>query len=91
MNNSNDVAALLGRTNELLAILVKAQLGPVLAREIATPEYRKLYDLTGGDLSIDKIATQIGISKSAISRIWIRWEELGLIVKAGHRYRRVFE
>jgi hypothetical protein len=91
MNNSSDVAALLGRTNELLAILVKAELGPLLARETAKPEFEKLYDLTGGDQNIYQIATTTGMSKSAISRVWIRWEEMGLLIKSGKSYRRAVE
>ena len=91
MNSTNDVSALLNRTNELLAILVKSQLAPALERELARAEHRKLYDLTGGDLPVNQIAAKIGLSAGTISALWNRWEELGLLIKTGKRYRRVFE
>ena len=91
MNDSSDIAALLQRTNELLSILVKAQISPVLQRELAKDVHRKLYDLTGKAVSVKDISTQVGLSRGTISTVWNRWEELGLLVKDKGRYRRVLE
>jgi hypothetical protein len=90
MSDNNDVITMLSRTNELLAVLVKAQLAPILERELAKPDHRKLYELTGGDLTVSQLSTKIGMATGTISTLWNRWEQLGLLVKTGKRYRRLF-
>lgn len=52
-----DIASLLQRNNELLEVLVKLQLGPVLSDEISDPESQKLYKLTG-EKSRSKISSE---------------------------------
>lgn len=91
MNNGNDVVALLQRMNELLTILVKTQRTPVLVREIVKPEHLKRYEMNGGDLSVSKIAENIGLSSGTISGLWNRWEQAGLLIMTAQRYKRVFE
>lgn len=87
---TNEVVSLLERSNELLAVLVKAQLSEVLEKELADPKQRKLYELTGKNVPIREIAKKTGTSTGAISRTWQRWERLGVLIKEGKQYRRVF-
>jgi len=88
---SDAVAALLGRTNELLTILVKIELQSVISTELAEPKKRELYELTGSTLPVTDLAKRLGMSTGAISRTWQKWNEIGLLVKHGGKYRRTFE
>lgn len=90
MNENADIAALLTRTSELLTVLAKIQLSEVLEAELADPKKRKLYDLTGGPHPRPTIESKVGMSGGAISGHWKRWEQLGLLVKDGKSYRRIF-
>lgn len=87
--NADYLAQLLLRTNELLTVLAKAAVKPALETELSTPQRRKLYDLTGGDFSIDQISKKLRMSTGAISTLWQRWESVGLLIKDGKRYRKV--
>ena len=91
MNDDAQIASLLQKTNELLTVLAKTALGPVIDQELNDPKRQKLYELTGGSLPVREIAKKVGISAGAISGHWKRWEQLGLLVKDGKQYRRVFE
>lgn len=89
MSQEQDLIALVGRTNELLAVLVKLQLSDVIESELSDPKKRQLYDLTGGSLAVKEISTKVGMSAGAISGHWKRWEQLGLLIKDGKSYRKV--
>ena len=91
MNEKTGVAALIQRTNDLLTVLAKMAISDTLENELADPKKRKLYELTGGSLPVKTIAAKVGISAGAISGHWKRWEQLGLLVKDGKQYRRVFK
>jgi hypothetical protein len=84
-----DLAPLIRRTNELLTVLAKAQLEPLVKEETQSPQRRELYRLTGRSLSVKQLSTKVGLSVGTISTIWQRWENLGLLIKDGQRYRRV--
>lgn len=86
---ANELAQLLRRTNELLTILAKKALQDVLEDELRTDRNRDLYELTGGTISVRAISKKVHSSLGSISRKWQRWEELGLLVKDGGRYRKV--
>jgi hypothetical protein len=88
---TGDVVPLIRRTNELLAVLVRNVLAPVLREELRTPQRKELYRLTGSDLPVKELAKRLGISVGSISGVWRRWEELGLLVKDGQRYRRILD
>lgn len=90
MNNTNDIASLIGRTNELLAVLAKVQLAPIIEREFSDSKKRQLYEHTGS-LSQSALVKMVGMSAGAISGHWKRWEQQGLLVKDGKQYRRIFE
>lgn len=87
---TDDVAGLLVRTNELLEILVKAELRAVMSTELADPKKRKLYGLTGR-APVRELAQQLGMSTGTVSLTWQKWEEIGLLVKRNGKYRRTFE
>ncbi|MEQ9567846.1 MAG: hypothetical protein RLN85_18905 [Pseudomonadales bacterium] len=89
MNDGADIAALIRRTNELLTVLVKTQLSNILEIELADEKKRKLYEHTGS-LGQVALTSKIGMSAGAISGHWKRWEQVGLLVKDGKSYRRVF-
>lgn len=79
----------LKRIEDLLEVMVKYQLSPMLKQALSTPQLRRLYELTGGALPIKRLVKETGISAGAISRTWQKWEEIGLLKKDGKRYRRV--
>ena len=89
MTEEAQMVPLIKRTNELLEVLVKVQLGGVLRDELADPKKRQLYELTGGSLARPAISTKVGMSGGAISGHWKRWEQLGLLIKDGKSYRKV--
>jgi hypothetical protein len=89
MVDEGTVVALIKRTNELLEVLVKLQLGDVLKNELADPKRRQLYELTGGNLARPAISAKVGMSGGAISGHWQRWEQLGLLIKDSKSYRKV--
>lgn len=88
---TSDLSDQLARTNELLGILVKVQLRDVISVELADAKKRKLYDLTGGALSVKQLSQQLGMSTGTISQTWQKWDEVGLLVKHGSKYRRTLE
>jgi predicted Rossmann fold nucleotide-binding protein DprA/Smf involved in DNA uptake len=83
------VAQLLVRTNELLSVLVKAELRKVLDTELKDPKKKKLYELTDGERTVRQLAPVVGMSAGAISMAWQSWDEAGLVVKRDGKYRRV--
>jgi predicted transcriptional regulator len=88
---NDELSVLLTRTNELLSILVKVQLQAIIQSELAETKKRKLYDLTGGDLSIKELARRLDMSTGSISHAWQKWDEVGLVIKRNGKYRRTFE
>ncbi len=86
-----DLGRLVQRTNELLTILAKVALAPLLREELDSPQRKELYRLTGTDLPVRDMAKRLGLSVGTISNTWQRWEELGLLVKDGKSYRRLLD
>ena len=89
MMDQSEIAPLLMRTNELLTVLVKAQLSATLERELDDDKKKRLYDATGRGMPIKEISGKVGMSPASISRTWQRWEQAGLVVKDGKAYRRI--
>ena len=87
---NSEIVSLLRRNNELLTVLAKTQLGEVLEKELSDPKHRKLYELTGKNVPVKQIASKIKISTGVISQTWQRWERMGIVIKEGKQYRRVF-
>jgi len=91
MTEPDDVPSLIRRTNVLLTVLARAQVSSAMNTELKEPTKRKLYDLTGGSKSITEISKVVGMSPATISRTWQHWEQCGLLLKEGAKYRRVFD
>ena len=88
MDNQSDIVNRLQRMEDLLTTLVKAQLADVIAQEFSDLKMKKLYSLTG-DYTARELARKVGCSPMKVSRVWQKWEQLGLVVKDGKYYRRV--
>jgi DNA-binding MarR family transcriptional regulator len=88
MSNLPEVLKSLNRIEQLLVLLTKAYLAPVLQKEFADPRMLQLYELTGthGQREIKK---KLNMSANTISDAWKRWERLGLLTREGQEYRRV--
>lgn len=91
MNGTDEVARLLRRTNVLLTVLANAALADVREAELSNPTHRALYRLTGTDVPVKEIAKKLRMAVGTISATWQRWEEQGLLVRDGRRYRRVLD
>ena len=83
-----EVLKKLGHLEQLLVLLTRTQLEPVLQKEFADPRMQNLYELTGtrGQREIKK---ELNMSANTISDAWKRWEQMGLLVREGQEYRRV--
>lgn len=86
----DEVAELLRRNNELLVLIAKLMMAPTLQLELAEPKHRELYNHTGKK-SQAEVAKKLKMSATTVSQLWRRWEEIGLLIKDGKRYRRVFD
>lgn len=88
MSDYSEVLTRLSRIEQLILLLTKTHLTPVLEKEFADPRMAQLYELTGshGQREIKK---KLNMSANTISDAWKRWEQLGLLVRDGQEYRRV--
>ena len=77
----------LKRIEELLEVIARQQLSPVMAKHLSNPKLKLLYDLTGSD-PIGTLIQRTGFSAGTISRTWQKWEDVGLVRKDGKRYRK---
>jgi DNA-binding MarR family transcriptional regulator len=89
MTDYDEVLEILRRIEQWMAMIAKAQLAPLLEAELDDPRMAELYKLTGthGQREIKK---KLSMSANTISDAWKRWERLGLIVREGHEYKKVF-
>lgn len=85
-----ELIQLLRRNNELLTLIAKTTLAPVLDHELADPRQRELYVLTGRKTTTE-LAKKLKMSATTISQLWRRWEQIGLLIKDGQRYRRALD
>lgn len=88
MSEWTEVLKKLNRIEQLLVLVTKAQMTPVLQKEFTDPRMLQLYELTGthGQREIKK---KLNMSANTISDAWKRWEQLGLLTKEGQEYRKV--
>ncbi len=84
---AGEIVASLRRIEYFLALLVKLEQAPVLVAELKDDRLRRLYDMTG-EQTREQIASAIDLSAGTVSGTWARWEQLGLLVKDGSRYRK---
>ncbi len=88
MSHDDHLLETLRSIEDLLKILVRIQLKPVLEQELSDDTKKKLYLATGKD-GIVAISKKLKCSTGWISGVWKRWEQFGLIVKDGKSYRPV--
>jgi hypothetical protein len=82
-----NVVELLERIERWMAMLVRAQLSPILQAELTDPKHAKLYEMTG-EATASYCAKKLSCSKSTVIDLWKRWERLGILQKEGARYRK---
>ncbi len=82
-----EILASLQRIESLLALLVKLGQAPLLIAELKDDKLRRLYEMTG-EQTREQIARATDLSTGTVSGTWARWEQLGLLVKDGSRYRK---
>lgn len=75
------------RIEQTLSTIAKASLRSVVEQELSHLAARKVYDLTGSR-PIKEISQTTGMATGSISRLWSRWEQLGILIKDGKRYRK---
>lgn len=85
MNNKH-----LQKIEELLEILVKLNIGPIMQKELSKPKMKQLYGMTG-ELGVKEISKRLGFSTGKISLIWQEWERIGLLRKDGKSYKKVVD
>lgn len=88
MSGNEEVLETLKRIEEWVAIIAKAQLAPVAKSEFADGKMAKLYGMTG-KASQTQIQKTLKLSPNRISDAWKRWEQQGLLIREGQRYRKV--
>ena len=90
MSHELDIVERLRRIEDLLAALVHMRLSSVMEQELIDPKMKKLYELTG-ECTARELSEETGLGIATISRVWQRWENLGLIVKKGKKYRKLLD
>ena len=88
MSGDEEMLSALGRIESWLAIIARAQLSAVAKVELADDKMARLYEKTG-ELTREKIQKSLKLSPNTITEAWKRWEQQGLLVKEGVRYRKV--
>lgn len=88
MSEFAEVVKKLNRIEQLLVLLTKVHLAPLLREEMADSRMAELYELTGSN-SRREINKRLNMSATTISEAWKRWERLGLLIKEGKEYRRI--
>jgi hypothetical protein len=88
MNGNDDVLESLRQIERWVAVIAKTQLAPVAKTEFADKKMAKLYAMTG-KASQAEIQKTLRLSPNRISDAWKRWEQQGLLIREGQRYRKV--
>jgi len=78
----------LRRIEDLLTVLARAALADRIDEIMSDKTYRLILEQTGR-LTVTQLAERTGVSAMTISRLWQKWEQIGLLVKDGKRYRKV--
>jgi len=78
----------LKRIEDLLTVLARAALADRIDEIMNDKSHRVVLELTG-KMTVRQLAEKTGLSPMTISRLWQKWEEIGLLAKDGKQYRRV--
>ena len=78
----------LKRIEDLLTVLARAALADRIDEIMNDKSHRVVLELTG-KMTVRQLAKKTGLSRMTISRLWQKWEEIGLLAKDGKQYRRV--
>jgi Fic family protein len=78
----------LRRIEDLLTVLARAALADRIDEIMSDKMHRLILEQTG-KLTVTQLAEKTGVSAMTISRLWQKWEQIGLLAKDGKRYRRV--
>ncbi len=89
MSQEKEVILRLSNIEKLLTVLVKNQLAREIEKEMEDSKKKKLYELTG-KYGVQDIAKKMKCSVGWISGVWKRWDQLGLIIKHGKGYVKIF-
>lgn len=88
MARESEILEALRRIEEWMMLSVKVQLSPIAERELSDSKMKELYAMTG-DVSTQEIQKKLKLAAKTISDTWKRWEQLGLLIRDGKRYRKV--
>ena len=86
--SASDEISILKRIEELVRAMAKGALSEKLNEIMEDKDHRLLYE-DAGRLSVKELAKRTGFSVGKISGLWRKWEQTGLLVKEGGKYRRV--
>lgn len=86
---SDDMAARLEAIEELVRVIAKVSVAPILREELKDERMARLYGLTG-QVTADVARRKLSCGKATVVNAWQRWESMGLIKKNGKRYERIF-
>jgi Fic family protein len=78
----------LRRIEDLLTVLARTALADRIDEIMSDKMHRLILEQTG-KLTVTQLAEKTGVSAMTISRLWQKWEQIGLLAKDGKRYRRV--
>lgn len=78
------------RIVELLEVIAKAAIAPALAAELVDEKMKKLYEITGG-VTAEQACKTLKVGKTTVVDAWQRWEQAGILVRDGRKYRKVLE
>ena len=90
-NKTEDVSEeleTLRRVEDLLKILARHALAGHLDEIMSDKNHRLLFE-QAGKLTAKQLGDKIKTSPMTVSRLWQKWEQLGLLAKDGQKYRRV--
>ena len=88
MSGNEDVLEALKQIERWVAVIARTQLAPVAKIEFADDKMAKLYEMTG-KASQAQIQKTLRLSPNRITDAWKRWEQQGLLIREGQRYRKV--
>ena len=76
------------KTNEFLEKLISIELVKIMKSRFKSEEEKLVFILTDGKNGTREIAKMANMNKDSISRLWKKWEKIGIVKKEGKRYKR---